>query len=67
VDADRHTLTLYLNRFFLTVPDVPMAEDAKMMVRGRPAHLADLKPGMHVIVQMSADPEKSLAVGVQAK
>jgi hypothetical protein len=64
VDARRHTLTLNVKNTHLSVPDVPVAAQAKITVGGKDATLADLKPGMSVVLQMTAETDRSLIIGI---
>jgi hypothetical protein len=67
VDAGRRRITVRLPREYLTAPDVPVAENVQVVIDGKAGKLADLKPGMHVSLQMAADPEKGLVIGVTKK
>ena len=65
VDSARRTLTVRLTQEHLTVPGIPIANDARIVLNGQDATLGDLKPGMSIVLQMSADPDSSQALGVQ--
>jgi RNA polymerase sigma factor (sigma-70 family) len=65
VDSARSTLTVRLTQEHLTVPGIPVANDARIVLNGQGATLADLKPGTPITLQMSADPDSSQVLGVQ--
>jgi RNA polymerase sigma factor (sigma-70 family) len=66
VDAARNTVTLRLTKDHLTARDVRVDRRAKIELDGKPVGLGDLKPGTAVSLQMSADPEQSLVLGIRA-
>jgi RNA polymerase sigma factor (sigma-70 family) len=65
VDPARRTLTVRLTREHLTVPEIPLSKNARIAVNGQGARLADLKPGMSIALQLTADPDHSEVLGVQ--
>jgi RNA polymerase sigma factor (sigma-70 family) len=67
VNINARTITLRLAKEHLTAADVPVAEDAGIQVNGKQATLADLTPGMQLVLHMAADPEKNLIMGVRAR
>jgi RNA polymerase sigma factor (sigma-70 family) len=67
VDAARHTVTVRLTKEHLTARDVRVDWAAKIEVAGKPVGFGELKPGMPVSLQMSADPEQSLVLGIRAR
>ena len=67
VDADKNTLSVSLPKFHLTADGIVVAKDAKVILNGKEAKLSDLKAGMLATLQMSADPERNLVVGITAE
>jgi RNA polymerase sigma factor (sigma-70 family) len=65
VDSTRRTLKVRLTQEHLTVPGIRVAIDARIVLNGQGATLADLKPGMSIALQMSADPDSSQVLGIQ--
>jgi RNA polymerase sigma factor (sigma-70 family) len=66
VDTARRTLTVNLPHQHLTIKDLPLAKDAKVLLNGKEAGLADLKAGTRVTLQMGAETDTNLVVGVRA-
>jgi hypothetical protein len=66
VDPARRTLSVRLTREHLTVTGVPVSNDARIVIEGRNATLVDLKPGMFITLQMTANPDASQILGLQA-
>jgi len=52
VDAAKSTVVIKVDR---TAPVMPLAVNAAITIDGKPAALADLKPGMPITFTMSAD------------
>jgi RNA polymerase sigma factor (sigma-70 family) len=65
VDVARRTVTINLRHQHLTVKDLPVAKDAKVLLNGKEVRLADLKPGSRVALQMGAETDTNLVVGVR--
>jgi len=65
--VDKNTVTVHIPALHLTAERVPVATDAKILVAGAPAKLADLAPGMPVTLHMSAAREESLVVAITAE
>jgi hypothetical protein len=64
VDAGKHTVSVNILSAQMTAEGVPVARDAKVMIDGKEGRLSDLRAGMRVTLQMAAEPEASLIVGV---
>ena len=64
-NASARTITLRLPKEHLTAADVPVAEDARILINGKEARLADLKPGTNLVLHMAADPEKNLVMEIR--
>jgi len=79
VNAEKKTISIHFPITHLTSEAVPVAKDATVligrepklvgenMVFGTEAKLSDLRAGMHVTLQMSADPDQSLVVGIRVE
>ena len=48
----------------MTAERVPLAVDAKVILDGKDGQLSDLKAGMRVTLQMSAQPDRGLIIGI---
>jgi Sigma-70, region 4/Domain of unknown function (DUF5666) len=57
IDADRRTVSLGAER-------ITVADHAVVLIDGKHGKLTDLRPGMRVTLQMSAETEPSLVVGI---
>ncbi len=66
LDAAKNTISVSILNAHLTAQGVPVAKDAKVVINGTVGKLSDLKAGMRVTLQMSADPDQSLVVGITA-
>jgi RNA polymerase sigma factor (sigma-70 family) len=66
VDAAQHTITIHLRKNHLTFAGLPVAKDAKVWINGKESQLADLQPGMRVQLQMGAETDCNLVVGIKA-
>jgi hypothetical protein len=64
VDAEKNTVSVNILNAQMTAERVSVAKDAKVVIDGKEGKLSDLKTGMRVTLQMSAEPEQSLIVGV---
>jgi RNA polymerase sigma factor (sigma-70 family) len=64
VDAEKNTVSVNILNAQMTAEQVSVAKDAKVVIDGKEGKLSDLKTGMRVTLQMSAEPEQSLIVGV---
>ena len=58
---------VHIKNTHLAAEDVSVAKDAPILINGKQARLADLKPGMRVSLQMSAETDKSVVVGIRAR
>jgi len=67
VDAPRNTIAVNIRNTHLTAGNVLVAPDVKVVLDGKPASLADLKPGLRVTLQMSAESDRSLVVGITTR
>jgi hypothetical protein len=67
IDAERRLMSVTVPSLQMTAADVPVLKDAPVIIGGKASKLADLKAGMSVTLQMCAESEKSLIVGVDAK
>jgi RNA polymerase sigma factor (sigma-70 family) len=64
VDTEKNTISVNIPSAQMTAERVSVAKDAKVVIDGKEGKLSDLKTGMRVTLQMSAEPEQSLIVGV---
>jgi hypothetical protein len=64
VHIDKRTLSLDVSALHLVAADVAIAPDAAVIIAARTAKLSDIRPGMTVMVQMSAETEGSYVVGM---
>ncbi|MBI3408316.1 MAG: hypothetical protein HY040_08165 [Planctomycetes bacterium] len=64
VDADKNTIGINIPSIQMTAEGVRVANDARVVIDGREAKLSDLKPGMRVTLQMCAETDRSLVVGI---
>jgi RNA polymerase sigma factor (sigma-70 family) len=67
VDVSDQTISIFLKKEHLTVKDLPVMEEAKILLKGKKGKLGDLKPGMQVSLKMGADHAKNLVVGITQK
>ena len=61
------TITIRLQQQHLTIPDLSLTPNAKVMIKGKEGRLDDLKAGSTISVRMTADPDKNMAVMVIQK
>jgi hypothetical protein len=66
VDADNNTVSVHIPSSQMTAQGVPVAKDAKVVINGTEGNLSDLKTGMRVTLQMSAESEQSYVIGITA-
>jgi WD40 repeat protein len=64
VNAERNTISI-LNPD-ITALGVPVAKDTKVVIDGTRARFSDLKAGMRITLQMSAETEQSLVIAITA-
>jgi len=64
VDAENNTVSVNILSAQMTAERVSVAKDAKVVIDGKEGSVSDLRAGMRVTLQMSAEPEESLIVGV---
>lgn len=64
VDARNNTVSVNILSAQMTAERVSVVKDAKVVIDGQTRRLSDLKAGMRVTLQMSAEAEESLIVGV---
>lgn len=67
VQIDKRTLALNVQNTHLVAEGVAVAADADIMIDGKKSTLADLKAGMQVTLQMSAESERSFVIGVTTR
>ena len=48
----------------MTAEGVAVAKDAKVVIDGKEGKLSDLKTGMQVTLQMSAEPDQSVIISI---
>jgi len=66
VDSEKNTLSVSIPNTHLTAQSVTVDKDAKVLIDGMLGKLLDLKAGMRVTLQMSAEPDQSLVIGITA-
>jgi RNA polymerase sigma factor (sigma-70 family) len=66
-NAEKSTISVTIPTAHMTTVDTRVARDAKVTIDGKAFQLADLKAGMRVTLQMSAEPEQSLILGITAE
>ncbi len=66
VDAERNLMSVTVPSVQLTTTEVSVSMEAKVVIDGQACKLADLKAGMAVTLQMCAESDKSVIVGVTA-
>jgi RNA polymerase sigma factor (sigma-70 family) len=66
VDAERNLMSVTIPSIQLTTTEVSVSMEAKVVIDGKACKLADLKAGMAVTLQMCAESDKSVIVGVTA-
>jgi RNA polymerase sigma factor (sigma-70 family) len=66
VDAERNLMSVTIPSIQLTATEVSVSMEAKVAIDGKACKLADLKAGMAVTLQMCAESDKSVIVGVTA-
>jgi RNA polymerase sigma factor (sigma-70 family) len=64
VDARGNTITARIPNIQMTVENTPVAKDAKVIIDGRQGKLDDLQPGMLVTLQMCAEADRGVVVGI---
>jgi hypothetical protein len=67
VDAKKNTVSVHIPSAQMTAAGVAVADDARVVLDGKEGKISDLTAGMHVTLQMAADPEQSLIIAVTAK
>jgi RNA polymerase sigma factor (sigma-70 family) len=68
VDADQNTVSFIANLKSVqwTAEAIAVKKDATVIINGKEGRLTDLRPGMLVTLQMSAQPDASLVVAITA-
>jgi RNA polymerase sigma factor (sigma-70 family) len=64
VDAMKGRITVRIKDTHLTAPDVTVAKNARVILDGHDGKLSDLRVGMTVTLQMSAESEPGFVVGI---
>jgi RNA polymerase sigma factor (sigma-70 family) len=64
LNAEKNTIGVSIPSVQVTAECVPVAVDAKVVIDGKQGKLSDLKAGMRVTLQMCAEMEKSLVIGI---
>jgi hypothetical protein len=64
VHFDRHVISVHIPEAQMTADNVAVAKDAKIRIDGQARPLSDVKAGMRVILQMSAETERSFVIGI---
>ena len=64
VDSAKRTIAVHLPYAQMTTEHVPVAAYSKVVIDGKDGKLSDLKAGMRVTLQMSAELDESLIVGI---
>lgn len=64
VNASANTITVSIKSTHLAVEGIPVAKDAKVIIDGKDGKLSELKAGMRVTLQMSAEMDQSFVVGI---
>jgi RNA polymerase sigma factor (sigma-70 family) len=66
VDAAKSSVSAFVAGTKVLVKAVGVDQGAKVQIDGKESKLADLKAGMHASLQLAADPERSLVIGIRA-
>jgi RNA polymerase sigma factor (sigma-70 family) len=66
IDADRQTVALTIDNTHMVAEGLSLAPDAAVLIAGKRRTLADLAPGMHVDVQMSAESDRGSILQIAA-
>jgi RNA polymerase sigma factor (sigma-70 family) len=64
VNAEANTIGVRIPSVQITAQCVPVAVDAKVVIDGKKSKLSDLKVGVRVTLQMCAEMDKSLVIGI---
>jgi RNA polymerase sigma factor (sigma-70 family) len=67
VDTEKGAISFNIPSAQITAEGVPVAKDAEVIIDGTEGKLSDLKAGIPVTLQMSADPDQSLVIGITAR
>jgi formylglycine-generating enzyme len=67
IDTKKNSISVRLIDAQMTAEAAPVAKDAIIVIDGKESKLSDLKAGTPVILQMSAEREQSLVVGITAE
>jgi RNA polymerase sigma factor (sigma-70 family) len=67
IDAEKNLMSVTIPSIQMTATEVSVSKEARVVIDGKVCKLADLKAGMSVTLQMCAESERSLIVGVAAK
>jgi RNA polymerase sigma factor (sigma-70 family) len=65
VDGTRNRITVRVKDTHLAAQDVPVARNAKVVLGGQEGKLSDLRVGMTVTLQMSAESDPGFVVGIR--
>jgi RNA polymerase sigma factor (sigma-70 family) len=64
VDPAKNAVSVTIPSIQMTVEGVSVAKNAKVEIDGKDAKLSDLKTGMRVTLQMSAEPDQSVIIAI---
>ncbi|MBI3411563.1 MAG: sigma-70 family RNA polymerase sigma factor [Planctomycetes bacterium] len=64
VDTEKNAVSVTIPSAQLTAGGVAVAKNAKVIIDGKEGKLSDLKAGMRVTLQMSAEPDESVIIGI---
>jgi hypothetical protein len=65
VDAVNSSVSITISSAQLTAEGVAVSKYAKVVIDGKEGKLSDLKTGMRVKLQMSAEPDESVIIGIK--
>jgi RNA polymerase sigma factor (sigma-70 family) len=64
VDTAKNAVSVTIPSAQMTAEDVSVAKNAKVVIDGKEGKLSDLKTGMRVTLQMSAEPDQSVIIAI---
>ena len=67
LDSEKSSISVHIINAQITAEAVPVTNDAKVIIDGKEGKLSDLKAGMQVVLQMSAESEQSLVIGISTE